>query len=208
MGGDISIVAGGWSVRDIEIDRLVGFVIGVNESGVLLPRVDAIVSMDRLWTEHRWAKLYEMNCGTWLRRSAVQNLSAIEMNAAATWLHVFDCNHETNDFSEDPTRLNGTNSGSCAMNLAYLLKPRRVFLLGFDMIRSPEGNPYWYPSYAWANPNGGTGNKTYGRWASQFSQAAAAFRAIGTEVFNVSQKSAISAFPKITPKQYAQEFSA
>jgi hypothetical protein len=204
---DLSIVSGGWSVADVDLSKLVGFVIAVNDSGVLVPRCDAIVSMDRLWTEHRWSKLFEMGRSTWLRRSAIQNIPPID-RTMATWLNVFECDHESSVFSDDPTRLNGTNSGACALNLAYLLKPRRLFLLGFDMNRSPKGRPYWYEPYPWANQNGGTGNKRYKEWASQFEQAAASFRSVGTEVFNVSPRSAIDVFQKITPKKYAEEFSA
>lgn len=207
MSDDITIVGGGWSVRDIDLDRLIGRIIAVNEAGVLLPRVDAIVSMDRLWTEHRWSRLWDMACSTWLRRSAVQNLPASYLNAA-TWLHIFECDNESSEFSDDTRRLNGTNSGACALNLAYLMKPRRLYLLGFDMNRSPEGRPYWYPPYTWAKPNGGTSNKRYREWSTQFAKAAAAFNSIGTEVFNVSPSSAIEVFKKITPQQYAQEFSA
>lgn len=204
---DITIVGGGWSVADVDLTRLAGFVIAVNDSGLLLPRSDAIVSMDRLWTEHRWPKLVELKQKTWLRRSAVQNIPRDQLNAA-DWLTVFSNNNETNRFSDNPSRLNGTNSGACAMNLAYLMRPRRLFLLGFDMNRSPKGKAYWYPPYPWANQNGGTGNKRYKEWASQFDECAAAFRSAGMEVFNVSPRSAIDVFQKITPQQYAQEFAA
>jgi len=204
---DITIVGGGWSVANIDLSKLVGFVIAVNDSAVLLPRFDSIVSMDRLWTEHRWQALLDMKRETWLRRSAVQNISQAD-RVTATWLNVFECDNETNAFSDDATRLNGTNSGACALNLAYLLKPRRLFLLGFDMNRSSKGRPYWYPPYPWANQNGGTGAKRYKEWAGQFEENAAAFRSAGVEVFNVSPGSAIDVFQKITPKQYAEEFAA
>lgn len=207
MSGDITIVGGGWSVSDIDLKKLVGFVLAVNDSAMLLPRFDSIVSMDRLWTEHRWPSLMKMARSTWLRRSAVQNILPTE-RTAATWLNVFECDNETNVFSDDATRLNGTNSGACALNLAYLLRPRRVFLLGFDMNRSPKGRPYWYEPYPWANQNGGTGAKRYREWAAQFEENAAAFRSVGIEVFNVSPRSSIDVFQKITPKEYAQEFSA
>lgn len=208
MMTDVSIVAGGWSVRDVDPNRLVGYVIGVNESAILLPRIDAIVSMDRMWTEHRWSQLQRLRREAWLRRSAIQNIKPSELRIAASWLRIFECDHEANVPTDDPKRLNGTNSGACAINLAYRLRPRRVFLLGFDMSRSPDGQAYWYPSYTWAKPQGGTGNKRYAEWATQFEEIAAAFRAIGTQVFNVSPNSAIKSFTKITPKEYEEEFHA
>lgn len=194
---EITIIGGGWSVRNVPLERVRGYVIGVNESGVLAPRVDAIVSMDRLWTENRWEQLLRRSGPTWLRRSAVQNLKS-------RWpdLVIFDNDHTSSEFSEDPRTLHGTNSGACALNLAFQLRPRRLFLLGFDMNRDSKGRPYWHEPYSWANQNGGTTNGRYREWATQFRSAAAAFTRAGVEVFNVSPCSAIADFPKITPQQY------
>lgn len=203
---DITIVGGGWSVGDIDFSKLVGHVIGVNESGLLLPRVDRIVSMDRKWTEHSWEKIKRLAVPTSLRRSAVQNISGEELDACRLWLDIFECDNETNRFSDTPIRLNGTNSGACAMNLAYQLRPRRLFLLGFDMKRSAKGEAYWYPPYPWAAQKGGTSNGKYVAWSRQFEEAARSFKSVGTDVFNVSPQSAIGAFKKITPAQYAREF--
>jgi hypothetical protein len=47
-------------------------------------------------------------------------------------------------------RLNGMNSGICAINLAFRQKPERVILWGFDMCRSPDGRAYYHEPYPWA----------------------------------------------------------
>lgn len=195
----ITIIASGPSAAAVDLERVGGFVIGVNEAGVAAPRVDAIVSMDRLWTEHRWDWLVARAAPTWLRRSAVQNVKD-------RWegLHVFDCDHLSSVLSCVPGWLNGTNSGLCALNLAYQMRPRRLFLVGFDM-RRDAGAPYWHRPHEYANPKGGTSNGKYAEWANQFSWAAQAFAVAGVRVSNVSPKSAIADFPKITPKQYLQE---
>jgi len=200
----ISVIASGPSAAAVDLTRAGGYLIGVNDAAFHCPRpVDAIVSMDRLWTERRWDWLVK-RCGpTWLRRSAVQNVKD-------RWdgLSIFDCDHLSSVLSCIPGQLNGTNSGGCALNLAYQLKPRRVFLIGFDMRRDP-GKPgaYWHAPHEWAHPNGGTSNGKYAEWSRQFSWAAQAFRAQSIDVWNVSPKSAIADFPKITPKQYLQELS-
>lgn len=200
----MTVVAGGWSVRNLAIDKLCGHVIGVNDAGYHLPRVDTVVSMDRLWAEHRWPWLANRGGATWLRRSAVQNINT---HRALTegWLHVFECDHESSEFAQAADRLNGTNSGMCALNLAWLLRPRRCFLLGFDMCRDKHGAATWYPPYQWAAPKGSTTNGKYAQWATQFQHAARMFAAIGCEVWNVSPSSAIRVFPKMSPAQYAQE---
>lgn len=200
----ISVIASGPSAAAVDLARAGGYLIGVNDAALhCLRPVDAVVSMDRLWTEHRWDWLVH-RCGpTWLRRSAVQNVKD-------RWdeLNVFDCDHLASVFSCVPGHLNGTNSGACALNLAYRLKPRRVFLIGFDMKRDvPRARAYWHAPHEWADPRGSTTNGKYSEWSRQFGWAAQAFRSAGIDVFNVSPSSAIADFPKITPKQYLQELS-
>lgn len=205
--GDITIIGGGWSVLNVPIDVLCGTVIAVNDSAIHAPRWDIAVSMDRKWTEYRLNELVirsaevEPRRHVYLRKSAVQNLKV----DAWPWVHVFGCDHTTNAFSATPGTLNGTNSGACALNLAWQLRPARVFLLGFDMCRSKDGRAYWYPPYPWAHERGGTGDGTYRTWSDQFKGAATSFNRIKCEVFNVSPSSAIKNFKKITPAQYLRE---
>jgi hypothetical protein len=55
-GRTISIVGGGWSMLDVNQARIPGEIIAVNDSAFYLKRKpNYIVSMDRLWTEHRWS---------------------------------------------------------------------------------------------------------------------------------------------------------
>lgn len=207
-GGDVTIIGGGWSVLNLALDRLCGRVIAVNDAAVLAPRWDIAVSMDRLWTENRFRRVMARSVETdprreiWLRRSAVQNLGNLE---GWPWIHVFECDHRSPTFSTDPKRLNGTNSGGCALNLAWHLKPARLFLLGFDMNRDAYGRAYWYPPYPWSSAAGGTSDGKYAAWSKQFTAAASAFARIGCAVFNVSPASAIKVWPKMTPAQYLKE---
>lgn len=198
--GDVTILGGGWSVSAVDLGALCGFVIGVNDAAVYYGHPDAVVSMDRLWTEHRWEWLRARQGATWLRRSAVQNCPH-----RWTELQVFECDNESTEFSDDHGTLNGTNSGMCALNLAWLIQPRRVFLLGFDMNRSPAGRAYWHPPYPWTRPEGATTEGKYKAWAKQYDRAAQRFAAAGIKVFNVSPKSALQSFKKIQPSDYARE---
>lgn len=187
------MLAGGWSVRGLDLARLPGRVIAVNDAGVRAPRVDAIVSMDRLWTEYRWSELRRLRVPTWLRQACLLNLAELP-----DWLRMYRCDHTATELSDAPGALNGTNSGLVALNLAYQQRPRRVVLFGFDMGRSPRGEPYWYPPYPW-RPGGGTSNGKYAEWAAQFAPAARAFAAAGVEVLNASPASRIPAFAKVDP---------
>jgi hypothetical protein len=187
----ISVVGGGWSVSQIDLARIPGEVIAVNDSAVHLPRVDVIVSMDRLWTEYRFERLRAMEKVAYLRRSAVQNV----ISRNFPWLHIFDCDHTSAEFSDRIGWLNGTNSGLCGFNLAYQARPNRIVLFGFDMKRGPQGQPYWHEPYPWS-PKGATKDGKYASWAKQFAAAKRACDAAGIEV-RVVGDSAIECFPKL-----------
>lgn len=187
----ISIIAGGWSVRGVDLDRVPGTIIGVNDSVIHAPRCDIAVSMDRLWVEYRFPQLRERGKLAWLRRSAVQNVER-----KFPWLHVFECDHESPEFVDAPDMLNGTNSGLCAFNLAYQMRPKQILLFGFDMKRGANGEAYWYPPYPWTSKAGGTSSRKYQTWAGEFFAAAARCKAAGIAVLNASPASAIDVFPK------------
>lgn len=186
----ISIVGGGWSVKDVDLDAIPGTLIAVNDAAIHLPRRDVIVSMDRLWTEYRFANLRKFAVPTYLRRSAVQNV-----NPRWPWCHVFD-NDNARDcaLSEHPNQLNGFNSGVCAINLAYIWRPRRILLFGFDAVRGRAGEKYWYPPYPWSYT---TSDTRYAEWADQFALIARTCEEVGIEVLNVSPKSRIKAFRQV-----------
>lgn len=193
----ITVVGGGWSAKALDLNALPGFVIGANEAGVRI-RCDAAVSMDRLFTENRWAQLKARAIPFYARKAALVNVLERPI-----WLNPFDCDYKSTKFRDEPGFLNGTNSGFCALNLAYQRRPSTIFLVGFDMNRDPStGHPYWHEPHPWANPAGGTGTGRYNLWAKEMADAAAAFRAIGCSVYNVSLTSSITDFPKISPAQF------
>jgi hypothetical protein len=151
--------------------------------------------MDRLWTEYRWPELVKRGMPAWIRRAALQNIKE-----SWPWLHRFECDHTSVELSETCGVLNGPNSGFCALNLAYQMRPRRIYLVGFDMVRGPKGEVYWFKPYPWAKPGGATSNGTYAEWSHQFGGAAKKCKAAGIEVFNVSRASAIDAFTRLCPE--------
>jgi len=59
---------------------------------------------------------------------------------------LFKCDNETDVLSNVPGILNGRSSGHCALNLAYQMHPKRIFLFGYDY----TGKPYWYGAYPWS----------------------------------------------------------
>jgi hypothetical protein len=179
----VSIIGGGPSAKNVDLGALEGIVIGVNDAGLLAPKVDIIISMDRLWAENRWPKLVEKQRTTYLRRAAMVNLAAAFQQF---WCRSFQCDHTTAELSPDYGTLNGPNSGHCALNLAYTMKPKRIDLVGFDMGRDASGAPYWYKPYAWARKKGGTGPARYREWSIALTCAKQQCNEAGIEVRHIS----------------------
>jgi hypothetical protein len=188
----VSVVGGGYSFKAIDRDTIPGKIIAVNDAAVHLERYDYALSMDRLWVENRMPQLVERARPAYLRRAAVKHV-----NTSHAWCHVFENDYETVRFSRTPDRLNGTNSGACALNLAYIMKPKELYLFGFDMCKGPNEEPYWYAPYPWAAPQGATKPGKYKSWVEEFDEIAAQFASIGTRVVNVSSRSRIKQFVRI-----------
>ena len=196
---DVSIIAGGWSVANVDLAAVPGTIIAVNDAAIRT-RCHIALSMDRLWTEYRWPQVHVgLRVGNiqqaWIRRAAAKNIDRTHSK-----LKLFECEHKSSIFSNVHGQLNGTNSGMCAFNLAFLYKPERIWLFGFDMNRSPKGEAYWYSPYPWSHAKGATTGGKYNEWAKQFAAAANLCQIAGIKVFNVSPTSAIDVFPKIHPK--------
>lgn len=188
---EVSVVAGGWSVRSIDFKKIPGLIIGINDSAIRLPRCDVTLSMDRLWTEYRWEFMKQRNKMTYLRAAAIVNV----IDKDYGWLNIFECDHTCAEFSATPGILNGTNSGLCGFNLAYQLRPTTIYLFGFDMRKGPGGEAHWYDPYPWA-VKGATSEGKFREWSHQFKVAAQQCLEAGIAVVNCAARSAINTFPK------------
>lgn len=187
---EISIIAGGPSARDVDLAALPGTIICVNDAAMHAPRCDIIVSMDRLWLENRWTALEHLALPTFVRLSAMcYMLDRIYRE----WVHPFENRVERAEFGNHLCTLNGANSGYAALNLAFVMKPRRVHLVGFDMGRNQSGEAYWFANYSWARKEGGTGNGRYREWAQQFGEGLIQLRNAGIETLIYRDGKALAA---------------
>lgn len=189
----VSIIGGGWSLRELGDPgraRIPGFKIGVNDS-MLLANCDTGVSMDRLWLENRIERANERVQSLWARRSALVNVKK-----HYAFVRRFECDHETALLADKPGWLNGPNSGHCALNLAYKMRPKSIVLWGFDFNRSPTGEVYWYDPYPWSKPNPGGMHPV---WATMMAAPLRQCREVGVEVLNASPSSAIGGTKKVDP---------
>lgn len=196
----VIIVAGGWSVSQYKLGDLRerGFVIGVNDASTRA-RVHTAITMDRLWLEHRIETLEFLNVPVHYREGICKNVAPPRLGFA------FKCNNKMDEpMTEEPGVLNGDNSGSVALNLAYKQGPRRVYLLGFDMQNGPNGEKHWYPDYDWAN-GGGTCPGKLQKWSGSFAQWSNQFVSEGIEVKNVNHRTALKTFAEISYKDFIKE---
>jgi len=200
----VIVLGGGYSVKELGVDlntlKNYGHVIGVNDSAVHAD-VSSAISMDRLWMVHRGHEVQKKHIPTLFR------VCAFSKSGLVPWyeLKTFKNDNKTALMTTDEGVLNGTSSGMCALNLAYQMKPDKVFLFGFDMKRlDPKGGAYWYPPYSWTPPKGGTTDGKYGAWAKQFETMAIQFLHAGISVVNVSPKSAINTWKKIDYKRFKE----
>lgn len=155
--------------------------------------------MDRLWAEHRWQRYFTKRAGDlWIRRGADKALPDHARRRQ------FECDNESLEMSDEPGVLNGTNSGMCALNHVFKLRPQRVYLFGFDMQRGPNQEPYWHKPYEW-RPEGATKPRKYRDWAPQFESIAHQFLEHGIAVKQVNNRSKIRAFEQIGYQQFASE---
>lgn len=190
------IVAGGWSIRPQHIEFLNTLadeadVICVNDSAFSIERPNCVVTMDRKWMVYRYAEMKAYGVFVYYRACATKGLGYP--------LQINDCGFVNNNLPgamagwQAPFRLDGNNSGACALNLAYLRRYRAVYLLGFDMQKGPNGENHFYPDYPW-NVNCTKPAALQG-WAGSFKEAARQFQRQGQQVFNVSDRSLIPDWP-------------
>lgn len=166
-----------------------GWIIGVNDAA-LYTRADIAITRDRLWFESRVDLLRTLGIPqTWVHADIVKD-SALPVKR-------YISAYAVEDITE--TKLYDSNSGSAALSLAYILKPRRVFLLGFDMQRGPNDQKHWYPDYPWGYTTKPGKFKT---WAEEFADFAKIFARQNIEVFNVNHRSAVKFFPTIDFNQF------
>lgn len=201
MSDVVTVLAGGFSARQVDLGKLPGIIIAVNDSAYYAPRWDICVSMDRVWAENRAAWFAASGKPVWLRRSTIKNF------VPTSNVMQFDNDHLATRLSDEPGRLDGTNSGFCALNLAYQLRPKELFLVGFDMALGPRGERHWHPDYPWKNGGGSSAGKL-SEWAMQFNRVGMQMIEADITCFQVSPASRrpIPVFHQMRPEIFAKEF--
>lgn len=184
------IIGGGPSAGGLDFSSLYasgGLVIGVNDSYFNTP-CDWVVSIDGRWMLHRWKRLAKANANAWLRVNSYQKHVGDH-----SWpgLLLGACDVGGEGVGEGFHLLYGNNSGLVALNFAYFLGCKQIFLYGFDM--GFEDKKHWYDEYEWA----AKGNHMYPAFSRQFDTVAKFLEGQGVEVFNVSPSSKLECFKRV-----------
>lgn len=199
MLGDVIVLAAGPSVKEYNLRDLEyrGLLIAVNGAAIYT-KPHIALTMDRLVAEFCYPIWLTQGVPSiWIRKGIAKN---------------FKPQYNTVEFehdSESPKKmthrlgyLNGSNSGTCAFNLALMQAPKRIFMLGYDMIRfSKDCDPYWYPAFSW-NQAGGTKDGNLKVWADEYVSIAQQVALMGIPVFNVNHTTRLTAFPVIKFEEF------
>lgn len=199
----VAVVAGGHSVTRIaETVRLKMIenmcVIGVNDSALHMP-VDYALTMDRLWLENRFDQLKELGITTYYRHTTAKNVRP----AAPQFIGYFG-NIWRGQMTLDPGHLWGDNSGRVALNLAYQLRPKKVFMIGFDFKLGPNGEQHWYPPYPWG---GGSKPSKLQGWSGNLDYLAEQFHNDSIDLKVVGAKGSTLIPPERIPRISFEEFN-
>ncbi len=85
------------------------------------------------------------------------------------------------------------NSGTQALNLAFLLGYERIVLLGMDMKTGPNGEKHHHPDHESPCVQG----QTFGEWLHKLDKVARDFKTTKCEVLNATPGSAMKCFPMV-----------
>lgn len=133
-GEDVFIVGGGSSILGMNLQFIQGKkIITINDGYDVIPPDDVVAMFwcDASWADSRYKELDKHPCK--LRFTKRQKVKAILANGAygSTILqHTGDYGYDSNKYF-----VRGNNGGAQVLNLIFNMRPKRIFLLGYDMRR-------------------------------------------------------------------------
>lgn len=186
----VSIIGCGPSALQCGGGRAPGYRIAINGAAEYVAH-DAALTMDGRFARECIDVFRDKPA--WIRASAWDHVVR-RVGAMSRWegLRVYACDRLTTTFGNDECQLNGSNSGYIALNLAYVMRPKTVWLYGFDM-NEPKR---FFGFYPWQVLGLGSSNSTekFGVWAREMDHAARQFKDAGVAVYNTNPNSRITAF--------------
>jgi len=138
-GETVCLIGGGPSLRGFDLTPTQGFkTIAINNSYLIAPWAQLLHFADAQWWQWNKADVLARWPEDRLISTATSDTTTTnEARLLRLW-------RDRNDFSFDPCRVYGWDSGNQAINLAYHLGARRIVLFGFDMRPAPDGATQWH----------------------------------------------------------------
>jgi hypothetical protein len=140
----VFIIGGGSSLSKYLPDKTIlegKDIICTNNAYQLYPNAMILFFMDKVWFEKHDKTIKEtfkgipITCDSHLKKFFHDNGINYIFNRGPK-----------NGLSENPDKLNGTNSGAMAINLAVLMGYKKIVLLGFDMNKDAK-TLHWHPPH-------------------------------------------------------------
>lgn len=191
----VALIGGGASLKDIDLSSLAD-VHSIAVKGTMFdyPWAEMAFGLDAIDLHRWWKKLNEARMPVWW---------AVDPKRWRDPVHTFFprqlrlIKRQTSPFlSNDPTIItSGGTSGFGALNVAYLKGAKLVVLFGYDY---SDTNGTWHANDAHYDPNHYYNPSNWIEWASAFNNITPQLKEKGVEVVNASQRSGISAFPKVS----------
>lgn len=201
-GQEVFIVGGGYSIRDIDLSLLNNKItIAINDVYQKLPHALAVYWCDSSWGAKHADKLkYHDSTLRFTSRRGANVKADVKGLANSTLLNV------TGDFGYDPNPDNvmGNNSGVQCLNLIINMKPRKIYLLGFDMRDNPlkRGETHFHDNHELVVPT-----RIYKELfvPSMNALAEQIKNKTSIEILNCSKTSALNCFKKISFKEVIKD---
>lgn len=200
----IIIVGSGPSLKGFDFSSLKGkgYIIAVNDAGKFIPYADAWFTLDpwgcgesgQQFPKNFLGDLYAAVPDDYGTHNAKSHDHRVVPNKKINYLHRIGF-HTVTDYtprdyltwglSEDKSCIKTGNSGYGALNLAYHMNPKRIFLLGLD-----ASSGYFFDQTKHTKP--------LNHLPMIFRSAMAQLQSKSIEVYNGSQFSKIDCFPRCT----------
>lgn len=193
----ISVIGCGPSALECGAATAPGYVIAVNGAFEYVKH-NAVLSMDGRFAANKVPSMFG-HVPIWLRYRAFNHVDvSLCSHAVMHAIKIFKNVHAHPRFAENanyPTttwQLNGDHSGYCALNLAYSMQPKTVYLYGFDL--NDEDKQHFFGKYPWFGQGSTNSRVKFAKWRTDMHEAARQFKARGIRVINTNPSSAIDAF--------------
>jgi uncharacterized Rossmann fold enzyme len=189
---EVYIIGGGKSLEHFDWNLLKDkFVIGCNDAYKLGSFIcDICVFGDAKWFDFHKQELVHY------KGTVFTNNSRLHKKSPVTWL--WTMRREGSGLHLDALGWN-FSTGALAVNLALLLGAKKIYLLGFDMKLSKDGDNNWHPNKL-DKPN----KTLFPKFVKGFLRVKADLekKFADVEVFNITDDSDLNVFPKIGVKEF------